>query len=126
METEIIEEKKALIDESIEEVSGGRYLSGRYLSSKELKTLSPETKENLMKSATRLDSLSRRELPKELLTQISGGTGDEDEDYESGCPYCGGPVYLYWGNGEWVFYCGWCSRIIAGSDFWTDPDGIYD
>ena len=52
METEIIEEKKALIDESIEEVSGGRYLS-----SKELKTLSPETKEKLMKSATRLDSL---------------------------------------------------------------------
>lgn len=114
-----MEEKKILNEEETGKVSGGRhYVKGS-------KMLTPEQKEELMKSSVSLDSLSRRELPKEYLTQVSGGMDDEEEE-EDECPYCGGMIKVYYDFGEWVFYCSSCSRIIAGSDFWTAPDDDFD
>ena len=110
-----MEDKKVLNDEKIEEVSGGR----RYV--KEPRILSPEKKEELMKSSVTLNAASRSELPKELLTQIAGG--DIFMDAGDICPYCGGPVEMYYGGYDnWLFYCGWCSRTLAGSDFWLEDD----
>ena len=111
-----MEEKEVLNEEKTEEVSGGRHYA------KGSRLLSPEKVEELMKSAVRLDSASRHELPKEFLTQVSGGMGWEDEEEDGECPYCGGPTYLYYNNGEWVCFCKMCYRTLWGSDFWLYPD----
>lgn len=116
-----MEEKKELNEEKIAEASGGRHYA------KGSKLLSPEKKEELMKSSVMPKKTSMEKLPKDFLAKVSGGMYTEDEeeedDEEDECPYCGGPLRLYYqDNSNWVFYCAWCSRIIGGSDFWLWGD----
>ena len=77
-----MEEKKVLNEEKVEEVSGGRYLAG-----KEFARIDLSSKEAFLKSVKKLPPLSgetSKELPRELLDKVSGGSvfGGELDDWD--------------------------------------------
>ena len=78
--------------------------------------LDPAAKEELMKSAVRLDSVSKDELPKELLAKVYGGS-DEEVVYGI-CPKCGGILYYvaYPDGFGYTIFCRDCGYTSDG--FW--------
>ena len=74
--------------------------------------LDPAKLEELLQSAVRLDSLSKNELPKELLAKVAGGS--EEEEVYGICPRCGGTLYyIQYPDGYYIF-CRDCGYSVEG------------
>ena len=86
--------------------------------SKDMSQIDDAKIEELKKTSLKLNSLSEKQLPEELLNRVSGGVGDYDEYTElyGICPYCGGETYFHRDHyGSWEVVCFTCHKYIDAS-----------
>ena len=101
-----MEDKKAIEKENIEQVAGGRHYA------KEPIIRDPAKREEIIKAAANHEPYTSKELPKELLTTVSGG---ETETYFARCPKCGDWEVLETYPGGWEIYCPKCGILYDAS-----------